>query len=397
MTLLKDLEKEHGSELALVILILRTFLGKGTVSEIEDYVAERRIDWDQFYRIISAHQLRPHVYKVLSDAQWVDKSMLQRLRNDSLVIGAANLEKVNELLRLYFRFKDCGIGVIPYKGVLLSELLYDDFVSRETADIDFLIRAADLPRIRKLLFEENYSTDYYFREDLESPITKYSCENLFYKQGTGKKRLQVEVHWELLPYMLHAHLKNEYLFQNRKPLVILNKEVSVLTHEAHLLSLLVHHGINDIWQSLRHVLDISVYIQRHNDVIDWESVNTSLDKFRIRQASETGFALAQMLFGIEPPVKISAEARQHCETVEKYLLFYPLIGKNKLSLKNFRQQVRLRDNLQDRIAMTCKYFLTSFIPNSRDMEFIKLPKGLFLLYYIIKPLRLLRNKITNQR
>jgi hypothetical protein len=389
-----DIKKRFSPEIALVILMCRLFFKNATANEIDRTVCESAIDWNLFYKLVRTHEIRPFIYKIIVDNSLrVDNEVVQRLRADSLSIATTNLERLNEMVRLSEIFFQKNIAIVPYKGVILSQHLFDDFITRETCDIDFLIKSEDFSVVREIFLTEGYRTDYYYDKEYEDIILNTGCEYQFYRSGLHGI-IKIEIHWSIIHKMQDVPITNEYLFKDCKIEKILGHEITVLNQEAELLMLLIHHGVNDVWRSLRHLLDISVVLQDKSGNIDWQTIMQNTYQFKVGNVANIGLALSKELFGVIIP-KVQYFDNKAVNTVIHNLLKYPLITKNKLKVANLRQQLMIRDSFIDKIHLCWKYMITGINPNIRDIEKKRLSRKWFFLHYFIKPFRVL--KLSNKR
>src|SRR5579864_2270877 len=62
-----------------------------------------------------------------------------------------------ELIRIFDCLDSLAVEVMPYKGVVLAEIVYGNVALRQSGDIDLLIRTRDFPRIREAIRELGYT------------------------------------------------------------------------------------------------------------------------------------------------------------------------------------------------------------------------------------------------
>lgn len=373
----------YSPAMALAILICRVYFKTASTAELQQYMDNTPVDWKTFNRIITVHQVRPLVYKVLSAQPYnIDKVFFDRLKRESVSIASGNLFKLDELVRLHTQFAENGVNSTPYKGVVLSDLLFGDFITRETADIDFFIAAADFSAARKVLEQHGYKPQYYFNGSFEKFLLGHETE-LSFARDTPVGKIKVELHWKLMHRMFDTPLPGSLAFTGMQPVKLLGKEMPVLNLQHHLLILLAHHGINDVWRTLRHCIDIAATVQQYQSVIDWDVLHKSLVKIKIEKAAVTGFAICEQIFGIKNPIVEKRIFRT--SPILDNLLTFPAMRRSKLSLQNFKQQLRLRDSVTDKFRLIAAYILSGITPNMRDIETLPLPPRLSPLYYILKP------------
>jgi hypothetical protein len=279
---------------------------------------------------------------------------------------------------------------VPYKGVILSWFLFGDYVSRETSDIDFLIEPVCFSEAHELLIADGYKPRYY-NPDFERQFLDTSHE-LLYRKKIGTGAIKIEIHWAATNKMMNIPLPNGYLFNGLQTFKISGKEIDIFTIENHLLILLVHHGVNDVWRSLRLILDVAAMIEKYGVVINWSGFKTATQKYKIRHTTEIGFLIANQLFGAEIPQGYEEKSTVP-ENILNNLLTYPAIKKSKLSIDNLKQHLFLRDSIKDRLTLLGNYIFAGVKPNVRDWEAVTISKKYYGLYYLVKPFRILYKKL----
>ncbi|MCD6064924.1 MAG: hypothetical protein K0R82_2835 [Flavipsychrobacter sp.] len=382
MISIDHIAKTYSPEIALLVLVCRVEQKTNANESLTTYIAKNPIDWKLFANIVAAHQLRPVVYKVLSElAADVDAGFMSKLRIESLRIASGNLVKLDVLTKLHTALNEYGVVNIPYKGVLLSHLIYHDFVSRETADIDFLINPNDFSLANQVLLDNGYNPQYFFRPDLEKRFVEVESEMLFLKD-THNIPLKVEIHWDVTHRMMNVPIDFRQLFDNSEINQVLDKQVRMLAAEDLLVVLLIHHGVNDVWRSLRHVVDLAALLNNDASLLNPE-VEERLRQTGLLKTSAIGTQLCYDLFGVGATSPISQT--NSYRSVLHNLLTFPALKKQKLSVENIRQQFLLRDNFKDQLLLAFSYARAAFTPNLRDVETLALPRRLYFLYYLLKP------------
>jgi hypothetical protein len=390
-----DIQKKYSPEMALIILICRVYLNKAQSSDINNFLAGHTINWRFFSRIAAAHQIRPLIFKVLASGQFdVNPVFIEKLRKTCFNIATGNLHKSEELARLNALFTNHGITNFPYKGVILSQYIFGDLISRETADIDFVIEPSSFPLVYRLLLGEGYTARYY-NPAFERQILSTSHELMFTKT-TQKGILRVEVHWAATNNMMDIPLRNEAIFADPQVVSLSGNRVPTFNLQNQLLVLLVHHGVNDVWRNLRHCLDITLFLEKAHDKIDWPKLHDATVKYRIRHTTEAGLMISRQLFDGAVPSVFEQNGALPDFLLENLLRFPPL-KKRKLNVENLSQQLFLRDSLLDKLRLLARYIKTGIQPNIRDMEANPLKAKWYFMYYFIKPYRIIFKRETTAR
>lgn len=388
MIAISSIDKKYGHETGLFILLIRVFFNTAKPAEVNTYTSEKAIDWALLEKMIRVHQLHPFIYNIVSKHSiQVDSTFYERLKNNATRIAAGNLARFSELLRLHSLLNTNNIPNIPYKGVLLSEALFNDFISRETSDIDFMIKPGNFGQVYELMMQQGYKAQYYYDPAYEKLFLKSDCEMLFVKE-TGNTQLKVEMHWAVTHDMMAVNMPVEELFNKSVSKNTLGAAIQVMDVQSQLMVLLVHHGVNDIWRILRHIVDIALYVRQFSNEIDWEALNKQTRESGIYNTTQTGFFLCKEICGITIPQQLAVNEEQVHKVLHNMLRFPP-VKREKLAFENIRQQFSMRDSLTGKIRLFMAYLSTSLSPNMRDVEQYKISPRWSFLYIVIKPFRLL--------
>jgi|GEM_PF-6268209 len=386
----QQIREKYTTEMALAVLILRVYLQRSGREELSLFIAESKVDWQVFGQIAKAHKIMPVIYKVLSaHTREIPNDFLEKMRGYCLKTAAANMRNFEELVRLHQLLKKNGIRNIPYKGVLLSYLLFGDLIARETSDIDFLIDKKDFREAHRLLENDAYKPRFY-NQDFEKQFLSTSHE-LLYRRKTETGAFKIELHWAATSVMMDVQLPDKYLFEHTENLQLSGASIDVFDPESHFVMLLVHHGVNDVWRSLRHCLDVTLYVEQYRDKINWAKFKNLLVNTRLLHTTTVGFDISRHLFGVEPPPGFEAGQPTPDSLFENILQFPPL-EKGKLNFSNLKQQLFLRDSFKSRVSLLVAYARAGITPNIRDMEAYAIPKWLYPLYYILKPFRIISRR-----
>jgi len=99
-------------------------------------------DWQRLYAFCIANRLLPAFYlRLLSlKLENIPAEFLHRLKTTYLTNFRKNIILKKELLRILSCFKEKNILVIPLKGPILAEYLYNDLSSWVSCDLDLLVQ-----------------------------------------------------------------------------------------------------------------------------------------------------------------------------------------------------------------------------------------------------------------
>ncbi|PCL90079.1 nucleotidyltransferase family protein [Paenibacillus lautus] len=269
------------------------------------------IDWNAFYSLASHQKILPIVYRVMHEV--IPAPYSDRFMERSQYIRYKNKLMFQELKGL--TAADKGRSMFVLKGVVLSQILYDDPFIRTSHDIDILIDEKNLYQVDQTLKEQGfvpacgksdvYSVDYNDFEVLPYPILKTadSHEYFSYIKMVESKMLIIEVqrciHETISPERMEQFLRNE------EDVWIEGIEVHTLDLVHTLLYLVesVHTDAGWYYRGprLNKYLEIGLFIKKFEDRIDWQEVTQEACTYGIIDIMNSVFDSLQELFEMALP------------------------------------------------------------------------------------------------
>lgn len=296
---------------------------------------------------------------------------------------------------------DQGIQAIPYKGKAYAQQFYGDLVSRESSDIDLIIRPQELSKIIKIMEAEGYQcANKKAFEYLESKYFEYYKDLGCEKFKNGEREFYIEFHWAITAnvFDINPHL-NSFIYQADEKIEIANQPINALNGNVHFLFILVHHAIADVFHSLREIVDIAQFVYQQRFKPDWKFINQNMAKLELMEPLLIGNRLTQDLLGISLTVTEESAPNQ-----KKYHRFLDQILTSKFINPHdpfgLSLQLRRLDMKKSRIKKVryvWQVIKSRIIPSEFDIRLVKLPKSFFFIYYLIKPVRTLYMVLTAKR
>ncbi len=205
-------------------------------------------------------------------------------------------------------------------------------------------------------------------------------------------KVVLDLHWRITPRFFPFELPVEELWDHCQYLSLLGTTVSTLAPEDLLLALCVH-GAKECWGKLKWICDVAELIRAYPN-LDWDRVLTQAKQLHSQRMLLLGVGLVRQLLGVRLPETVLAAIQSDralpalMQQVCSYLFGSQPGQSRQLSPTLFRLCVR------DRASDQVQYFVWRlFVPNVRDRRLIVLPKPLTSFYYLLRPLRLLGEKL----
>lgn len=165
-------------------------------------VADGRVDWDAFLRLVERHRVAGLVHLALgraaADAAYaVPEHVRQSIAQKAGELARNNLAMVAATVRLQKMFDAAGIEVVFFKGALVGQRAYGSIAVKHGKDIDFLVRPDDLAATFGLLAGEGYRPVF-----PKAPLTPAKIDALRAFQMEAvmvdpARGVQLEPHWRL--------------------------------------------------------------------------------------------------------------------------------------------------------------------------------------------------------
>lgn len=259
----------------------------------------QKVNWKKFEKSLEFHAIRPIVYEVLKASNIeVPQNVLSNLETFTTKQAVAHLSNSIELKRLQQIFKSESIEMVPFKGVIYQDALYDKGL-REAGDIDILIAKKDLENTLNLLLKEDYQ---YSLEVKESTIEV--TENLI------KAREQYEIPFNKGNHHIDLHWGIHYGFL---PYTVPEDFILSLENDSEVIfwTMLNHHGAKEFWLRLKGMIDFGLFISKYQEKLNWETILSQAKDFKMRTVLLNGFYILKNLYKIAIPKLIEEQLKSH--------------------------------------------------------------------------------------
>jgi len=390
------------NELRLLIHCCRLAIEKQGNPSVD--INYKQIDWDFLLKIASINKVRPLLLKGIYKWEYfsqVPQVFIHKLKSICFKITLKNLKHTQELIKLIQLFKEINIEVLPYKGVILAQVVYVDLNAREYSDLDLLIALKDLEPIKNTLINIGYKPELDIPAHLLPSLLKQYYEFNFSYFENGQRIFHVEPHWLIGPKMnqLQFTYKDFQAFIVQKKL--LNTTINTLNPTGLLLSTCLHHGGQDKWKNFKQVCDLAAILTQFSKDIDWQEVLTIGRKWKVENLILVGCGLAASFFTLELPEWLTKkfEKKKINHFIQlginnlKDSKINPLFSKDAI-LQNLTYHLSLRANWLTKLKIIYFHFLKFVLPNENDIDLENRHSSYFGLF-LKKPIRIWRKYFSN--
>ncbi len=373
-------------EVELLLCCARARVDAAQTARIHALVAGA-LDWTYLIQLADRHGLQPLLYWHLNATcgEIVPTAHLSRLRDAFRRVSALNIFLTRELQRLLTLFTAQGIEAIPYKGPALAAEIYGNIALRQFSDLDILVRPGAVPRARDILLTEGYAPLPALNDAQQAVLLRTQCNLPFTRE---RKRLVVELHWAVSARLFAQPFEPNDLWARLKHGLLDGSEINRPAPEDLLLALCVH-GSKHLWERLAWVCDIAGLIESRPD-LQWATLIARARASGSERMLLLGLLLAAELIGAKLPA-IVEQALKTDPLVAALAagivrdLFTPELTPSGLG-GYFRFQLKARRRLRDKV----NYLRFIITPTEEDLAQVRLPASFNFIYYLIRPLRMIK-------
>lgn len=373
-----------GVEHELLLGLARTCQDEWTVNRLRTLL-DQTVDWPHLLQLAAYHRVIPLLYQSLQRAfpGLAPADVMQALQQQYMNIAHRNLSLTGALKKLIDFLDQQGVCAIPYKGPTLALLVYRNLSLRQFGDIDILVDPGDYEPTRELLLAKGYRLH-----------NDWGWECSLVDDSRG---ICVDLHKRLTPEIFPVRLDFASLLKRLEPLTIAGRDINVLCAEDMLLVLCVQLA-KDGWGvkavRLSKICDIAELLRTHPRM-NWERVFNEAERLGCRRMIALGLTVSHQLLGAAAPETVISRARtdRQSDILARYIYHDLFQGADDqadaLSLRE-GFHFRLRERWRDKLYPHYQAVRLRLPPNERDMAVLALPDSLNSLYYLIRPLRVVR-------
>ncbi|MFB3816109.1 MAG: nucleotidyltransferase family protein [Candidatus Methylomirabilales bacterium] len=351
----------------LLLACTRSALDDGARQEMAESLAAP-LDWPAVLARSrqegTAALLHHHLRSLPRAAAQVPPAIRMELRRAHRGTWARNTvltEHWAEVMRLLERAR---IPCITHKGMALVHTVYGDLGLRPMADLDLLIRPADLPAVRRALAGAG------FRCSGEAVETEDAFRGFLH---CVRGACVIDLHWELAHYTRFegvVRLDAGGLWRRAQPLVVGTAGGLMLCPEDLLLHLALHLTLGSEFGRLVWFTDIDAVLRRRAADLDWDRLLGEATRARLRGVLAYTLAVAQAALGSPVPAEVLRSLR--LGTLRRLALGGVIETQRPPTLTGPMEDVRAylaETLLMDRLRDVARVATTSLFPSRSWLRF----------------------------
>jgi hypothetical protein len=389
-------------ETNLVVLCARMFLSDSEISSLRSALTAP-LNWRLVEQSAQSDAMVPLVAYVLAQhgTGLITPDTLKKLQKRLLRAAQKNLVWLHEWLRVLDALADSRVPVISFKGPALALMAYRNLALREFADLDLLVRPCDVVRTRDVLIHNGYVLNSIVPDNTDAALNRFSDRQISFAKNDDHA-IKLDLHWGVLSEWSSFQLDVGSLFESA--LVERQERISFLSlSPEHLLLLLCAHGTKHCWSNLRLLCDVACHVQS-NPNLNWDRCIRLAESSGCDLVMKHGLLLTTQILNLALPERI----RQYiCDDAKARFLVGRaqtfLFRENKDHSPYLDDRSRYLEVLRYRLAFETAHpfrngaasvLRRAFIPNEADWRCLRLPRGLYFLYYLFRPIRLVIERLS---
>ncbi|HEX8922032.1 MAG TPA: nucleotidyltransferase family protein, partial [Pyrinomonadaceae bacterium] len=220
---------------------------------------------------------------------------------------------------------------------------------------------------------------------------KVECEQMFFRD---EGRVYLDLHWGFVPRYFPIKLDSESIWQRLAVTSLGKKEALTFSSEDLLLILCINAG-KEFWSRLIGLCDVAMLTGMH-PTLDWAKLTREAKRASASRLLFVSLLLAHELLAAPIPeemiqsIRADRKARSLASVVRRKLF---RDEKDRTGVSQFLKPAKALDSLRDRAKFHLRLLLT---PTPEDWTFINWPERLRFLYYLTRPVRLVRKYALRQ-
>jgi hypothetical protein len=365
-------------------LVRRTPEAAGAIKEL----AEKVDDWESLLALAREHRISTLLYRQLPElGESVPVAVREQLRTEYQRNILQTLANAAELVQLLKEFDSQSIFAMPFKGIVLAASVYGDLAARPAGDLDVLIHYRSLEAATRILRERGFELTTEANADGSPAVPDYFEFN-FVRPADG---MVVELRWrlELTQPRFRRNLGMDWVWPGRRTATLAGAQVPDMNPEVTLLVLCMH-GSKHVWSRLIWVCDVAQLLAARPG-LDWKETFAQAKRHGLSRALALGVLLSHRITGVPVPPAVlkNLGADSAISALAMHIDENLFDAPGSLPLSRVPYNLRLLDfSDRARLILSAEYWR----PNDRDIEAFPLPKPLYPLYFLIRPIRILRNR-----
>ena len=340
------------------------------------------INWEYFAQLAASHKLTSLVFPFLEQLKpEIPEETYQKIKSGNVQHTRRSLRQIEQTIHLQELFNEEKIPAVFFKGIVLSQRLYDNPTAKNSIDIDLLMPLEYVEKAAGMLRERGYRMTY----PAISMTPKQTQINYGISHHYGfhhyEKGVHLELHWNLTNPRSLLPLHFGGLYQRAGQIHLKDHPVTTLS-DADYLSYLAVHGARHQWSRLNWLLDFAQLLNQTAKE-EHEKARLTLRNLGMEKCFQQACLMSHLIYGIP-----ESQTELQTDQLRQKFIEKPLKAlKESKSPEALEKLKDLPYNLSLRRAFKYKFnLLFRWRTHHTNWAQIKLPDHLFFLYYPLRPI-----------
>jgi len=361
-------------------------------TEVASEINKPHFDQGKFLEMVKWHRITPQVYqslvKIKDDlpAGFFEKleRKNKRCRMKSLKMSAW-LANISQLLNAQ------EIDFISLKGIGLSKQLYGETGYRQCRDIDIMVEVENVDATEEILYSLGFERVF---PHMDATPKQIHCCNIHKKDriySHAEDGTILELHWRLTEVDHPFKPSLQQLLATACTVSVHGEEIRTVSG-AHLWLYECLHGSYSGWYRLRWVCDIALLLKYQPP--DWSKLLELADRYHCTNSLLEAVGLTCAIFDmqipepLQPLLEKNSRVQKNIDICGDYL-FYMKLMRGVADLRRIRFWAPTKSFI--------RHLLTLGPINVSDFNRVKLPDGLFFVYYFLRPFSSIFRRIARSK
>ncbi|MFN8452503.1 MAG: nucleotidyltransferase family protein [Anaerolineae bacterium] len=373
----------------LLVLCARMPMADDDVQALRSLL-QRPIDWDYLIDIALNHQVLPLLHENIKRAPdgIVSHEHLAQLEDVYQPIFLSSISQTMELKTMLRLFQEHRIPVIPLKGPVLAQSLYNNVALRMYTDLDLFVPRDRVDEATALFLNNGYR--FSAKQDHRKNVKTEQL--LHHYQVVKDDRFYVELHWSLAPQFSSTPGEDALFWNSAREESCLGMTVLLPSPEEQLIYL-CQHGTRHVWTRLMWVCDVTQQLRVH-PAMDWAYILDRVTRSHIKRQFLLGLHLSSRIFGTTLPAEIEREIASDGKIppMSEQIIGHIFEEKGQTREERFvsthLMRLRTREGRGQQFRYLYEMMRLKSRPTAKDMESV--PPFLRFMSYLRRPFRLVR-------
>jgi Uncharacterised nucleotidyltransferase len=388
-------------EIEIILCCARTQVEPEQMARVQVLV-QGNIDWKNLILYANSHGVTQLLFQGMRQIDSIDlpEGILDYFQYFCHKNALRNIRLTRELISLTELFSVKDIAVVPFKGPVLSALAYRNLSLRQFGDLDLLVHEQDIEQACALLVAQGYQ---------QGHLTKAQKRDLDFHAGeivfiNKASQTVVDLHWKITPKFFPFEIASKDWWHRLQPVPLSKTQAYTFCLEDTLLHLCVH-AASHLWTRLEWLCDIAELIRTHGSEMDWRNVLEQAHRVGCDRILLLNCCLIRDLLGVSLPsiitqkIELDATLPSLTGVIKSFIVAPPHNAQPFDRMEGLLVFIRMRERPRHQLIHFIYVMNRSkwAIPSRKDRAVLPLPSAFTFLYWLIRPVRLLKKYRTAQR